>query len=336
MSGERACLVCPGRGSYGREELGFLARTLRPGPTAELLDEVDERRAGEGAIPLRELDAAAAFRPSLHLAAENAAELIFFCTLAHAERVLERYRPAVVVGNSMGWYTALAVAGALEPRAAWRLVATMARLQRDVRGGQILTTTVDDDWRRVPERAAAVARALDETLAVDPERCFVAHSIHLGGHEVLAGTPEGLDELERRLPRVRVGRRDLPVRLAGHGPFHTSLCAGVAAAARRRLGDLPFGPPKVWLVDGRGRQHGPWSADPAELLDYTLTTQVVTTFDFTGALGVALREHQPDVLVCLGPGDGLRAPVGHVLVAQGHRGLRDRRAVIESGLVRQD
>lgn len=336
MNGPRACFLCPGRGSYGREELGFLARTLRPGPVAELLDEVDRHRAREGAIPLRELDAADTFRPGLHLAAENAAELIFFCTLAHAECLAERYTPSVVVGNSMGWYTALAVAGALEPRAAWRLVATMARLQSDVRGGQLLTTTVDDEWRRVPARAAAVARALEEASAVDPQRCFVAYSIHLGGHEVLAGTPDGLDELERRLPRVRVGRRELPMRLAGHGPFHTPLCAGVAARARHALGDLPVRRPATWLVDGRGRQHGPWSSDPAELVDYTLTTQVVATFDFTGALRVALREHQPDAVVCLGPGDSLRAPAGHVIVEEGHRGLRDRRAVIESGIVRRD
>src|SRR5690606_1186196 len=153
------------------------------------------------------------------------------------------------------------------------------------------------------------------------------------GHSVLAGTEAGVAELLRRLPKVQVGDRTFPFRLAGHGPFHTPLCAEVAARARAGLAGLPCGAPQVHLIDGFGRLHTPWSADPAELLAYTLGAQVVETFDFTAAVRVALRELNPDVLVCLGPGTSLRAPVGHVVLREGYRGLRARQALFDSGLV---
>ena len=335
MTRPLACLLCPGRGSYGAAELGSLARELREGPVAEALEEVDAWRAERGLTRLSELDAAPSFRPSRHLAAENAAELVYFATLAHAEGLRERYEITVVAGNSLGWYTALVVAGVLDVRAGWRLVATLARLQGGVSGGQVLTTTIDDDWVRVPSRAEAIERALQEVRARGEDH-YVARSIRLGGHEVLAGTEPGIAELLATLPRCRVGRRELPFRLAGHGPFHTRLCAGVAERARAELSGLPVSRPRAWLVDGRGDQHGPWSGDPGELLDYTLSEQITGTFDFSAAVRVVLREHQPDVLVCAGPGDSLRAPVGHVVVAEGYRGLRDRAAVVSSGIVRVD
>jgi formylglycine-generating enzyme required for sulfatase activity len=41
----------------------------------------------------------------------------------------------------------------------------------------------------------------------------------------------------------------------------------------------------------------------------------VETFDFTACVRTAMREFQPDVLLCAGPGASLRAPVGHTVLA---------------------
>jgi malonyl CoA-acyl carrier protein transacylase len=330
-----AVLLCPGRGAYGAAELGSLARALEDGPVAEALEAADDARRRDGLPAVRELDAAERFRPGLHLEGRNAADLIYFATMAQVPGLARRYRIVGVAGNSLGWYTALAAAGALDPYAGWRLVSTMARLQGLARGGQVLATTVGDDWRVDRDRAAAVAEALRATAAQGDSH-FVAPSIRLGGHVVLAGTEAGVADLLRRLPEVAVGERKFPLRLAGHGPFHTRLCAEVAAAAQRELADVPFGPPAVHLIDGFGRMHTPWSADPDALRVYTATDQVLETFDFTAAVRVALRELNPDAVVCAGPGTSLRAPVGHVVLAEGWRGVASREQLVESGLVRAE
>jgi acyl transferase domain-containing protein len=325
-------LLCPGRGAYARDELGFLGRTLVPGPVQDALAAADAQRVAAGRPAIRELDGAEKFRPGLHLDGENAAALIYFSTIAHSERLRERYEIAAVAGNSLGWYTALTASGALSPGDGWRLVQTMAALQLQVQGGQVLTTTVGDDWQRDPRLAQAVATTITE-LQDRSDSTFCDYSIRLGGHEVLAGTEAAVAELLRALPKVKVGEREFPFRLAGHGPFHTPLCESTAAQAVELLGDLPVQMPACHLIDGFGNVHSPWSADPRQLLRYTTTEQVLETFDFSACVRTAMREFQPDVLLCAGPGSSLRAPVGHCVLREGWRGLRDKAALFQSGVV---
>ena len=165
MTKPTAVLFCPGRGSYGREELGYLKRMVQPGPVAEALDASDAWRREQQKTPIRDLDASDKFRPGVHLEGENAAELIYFSTLAHAEHLRSKYRILAVAGNSLGWYTALPASGALDPTSGWRLVATMAALQKQNAGGQILTTTVGEDWRTDAMLVQGVEQALAKVNA---------------------------------------------------------------------------------------------------------------------------------------------------------------------------
>lgn len=328
-----AVLLCPGRGSYGKPELGSITRYLRPdGPVAEALAEADRLRAAAGQPTITELDTAGQFRPRLHLEGRNAAELIHFATLAHLEHLREKYRIVAVAGNSLGWYSALPAAGSLLPTESAQMVRTMAGLQELAAGAQLLTTTVGADWLPDPRLVAEVDGALHATLELGPE-FLVARSIRLGGHEVLAGTAKGVARLLELLPNVETEARSFPIQLAGHGPFHTELCGEVAKRATAELAHLPLRMPAVHLIDGRGGLHTPWSANPAELLHYTTDTQVRTTFDFTAAVRTAIREFQPDVLLCAGPGTSLRAPVGHVVLAERWRGIHSKQALFASGLV---
>ncbi len=335
MTRPTAVLFCPGRGSYGKDELGFVGRTVRPGPVADALAACDAARAEQGRPTLSAIDAAESFRPSLHLDGENAAELIYFGTMAHVEQLRLRYDVLAVAGNSLGWYTALPASGALDPTSGWRLVATMAALQKQVKGGQVLMTAVDDDWHTSMELRVAIA-AVTTALRDRGDDTFCDHSIRLGGHEVLAGTEAAVRELLVHLPKVKVGDREFPFRLAGHGPFHTRLCAETSVAAAARLADLPVGMPRCHLIDGFGNVHSPWSADPRELLHYTTHEQVLETFDFSACVRTAMREFQPDVLLCAGPGSSLRAPVGHCVLREGWRGLRDKQALFAAGVVAVD
>lgn len=333
MSREIAVLLCPGRGSYGRGELGFLHKTLRDGEVVDALQVADRERAADDQPAITALDAESAFRPSLHLRGDNAAELIYFSTMAHLDALRERYDIVAVGGNSLGWYTALAAAGALSVEQGWRLVHVMAGLQEGVAGGQVLTTTIDDRWRIDPDAVAEVEQVLTETRERGDDS-FAARSIRLGGHQVLAGTESAVRHLLEALPRRTLGEREFPFRLAGHGPFHTALCAEVAERALTELPRLAWSTPRTCLIDGRGDVFSPWSTDPAELLDYTATTQVTETFDFTATVRTALREFNPDVLLCAGPGESLRAPAGHVVIAEGYRGVSDREALFAANIAR--
>ncbi len=335
MSKQVAVLFCPGRGSYGRDELGFIGRHLREGEVRDALTIADAARVTANRPTISELDAAERFRPGLHLDGTNAAELIYFSTMAHLEALRDDFEIVAIAGNSLGWYTALPASGALSAADGWRLVSTMARLQQRAEGAQLLTTTIDSEWRPDPDLIAATDRAL-ATVASRGDDWFVARSIRLGGHEVLAGTTQGVQALLQGLPKVDSGERSFPFQLAGHGPFHTALCGQVAERASQELANLPFRHPAVHLIDGRGNVHSPWAADPAELLHYTTTTQVLTTYDFTASVRTAIREFNPDVLLCAGPGTSLRAPVGHVVLAEGFRGIRDKAELFGRELVRAE
>jgi [acyl-carrier-protein] S-malonyltransferase len=311
MTRLRAVLVCPGRGSYGRAQLGSLPVGH---PIVAALDRV---RAGLGRPTLSELDRAPDYTPRLHVAGEHASLLTFACTavdLAAIDR--SRFDIVGVAGNSMGWYTALYAAGALDLDGAARLIETLGHYQADhVVGGQLMYPLVDDDWRPSAAYAAAVAAALD--------RPGVHVSIRLGGTIVLGGDADGLAHARKVLPAIERGGQRYPAQLPLHSAFHTPWMAATSERARGELADLAIRAPSITLIGGDGALHRPW-ADPAALWRYTLGAQIVEPFDFAGAVATALGELGPDVVLLPGPGDSLGAPIGQVLVAQRWRGLGDR------------
>lgn len=313
---KRAAILCPGRGSYTE-------KTLRSLPVDHaFVRRADELRQARGLPSLAGLDAAERFEPVKHLAPANVSALIWLVSMIDAARATEEDTIVCVAGNSMGWYTAVAVAGALDFDDGFRLVQEMAELQEGQQkaegGGQVLYPVVDEHWKR-DAKLEEVVRA-----AIESSEGAARFSIRLGGYEVLAGTEAGIAHLLRALPKTKLGQNLYPFRLMQHGPYHTPFAAPVAAKARERLGGLRFRAPKTTLVDGRGARFTPWSTDPLELAAYTLGAQVVEPFDFTASVRVALREHAPDRLVCPGPGNTLGGVTGQILVEEGWRGIRSR------------
>lgn len=310
---KRAALLCPGRGSYTEPSLGSLP------PDDELVRAAERERRELGLEPLTELDGARRFEPGRHLRPANAAALIYVKSMLDARAASEEHELVAAGGNSLGWYTALAAAGALAFEDGFRLVQRMALLQEEGEpGGQVIYPVVDGDWR--PDGAAR--EAVERALASARGEAFP--SITLGGTLVLAGTPAGVRHLLEVLPPVQLGRTAYPFRLAGHGPYHTPLARSVAEAAPRVLESLRFRRPRVPLVDGRGAIFSPWSADLDALRRYTLGAQVTEPFDFTATVRVCLREHAPELLVLPGPGNSLGGVCGQVLAQEGWRGIRSR------------
>jgi len=326
----RVVLLCPGRGSYSAAQLGSLGGLgdhPRGGELRELLAREDRQRRQTGELAVADMDGAGHFSASF-LRGENAAPLIFSVGEYDALRIdPERARVVAVAGNSMGWYTALRCAGALQLDEAWRLVTTMGSMTRDgVIGGQIVCPAVDEQWREDPARRLQIDAALQRV--VDAGHA-AGRSIRYGGFEVLWADDPGLDALLEALPRFDLGSRSYPLRLLGNSAFHSGLMAAVAERAQQQLGDLDVRAPAVPLIDGRGVQWRPLTARAEQLRAYTLSTQVSETFDFTAAVRVALREYAPDRLVLLGPGESLGSAVAQVLIAERWQGIDSRQAFLE-------
>ncbi|MHC4954240.1 MAG: ACP S-malonyltransferase [Planctomycetota bacterium] len=309
----RIAILCPGRGSYTKTTRGTI-------PTHHPQLARAERVRAEYRLPtLKDLDHVHEWSSSLQLSPEHVSPLIWLATMIDADAAMREHEAVCVGGNSMGWYTALAVAGALDFDDGFRLVQEMALLQMEYDGGgQVLYPVVDDAWRPDPARIATVESA----IATAPNDVF--RSIHLGGYAVLAGTDAGIAHLLDRLPLIEGGSATFPMRLARHGPYHTPLLEPVAERARATLARLAFRRPRVTLIDGTGRRHTPWTADPDELRDYTLGAQITTPFDFSATVRVALREFAPDRICLPGPGNSLGSVAAHVAIMEEWKGIGDR------------
>jgi malonyl CoA-acyl carrier protein transacylase len=309
----RIAVLCPGRGSYTDRSLGSF-------PAGHpWLQRADELRAEYMLPSLTELDQASSFDKQEHLRAANVSPLIWLTTMLDAAEAREKAKLVCVAGNSLGWYSALAVGGALDFDDGFRLVQEMALMQEQhVGGGQLIYPIVHDDWRSDPEKRSIV----EEALASSGGEALL--SIVLGGYLVLAGSDAGMKHLMRQLPATQLGKNRYPFKLIGHGPYHTPFVAEVGDKARALLGKLQFKRPEVTLVDGRGVRFTPWSTDVDELREYTLGPQVTTPYDFTSSVRVVLREFAPDELVLPGPGNTLGAICGQVVCAEGWRGVHSK------------
>ena len=328
----RALLVCPGRGTYTADDLRTLERRRAIDAVADvvggIVEAADAFRLSVGSKTVTELDATERFRAAWHMAGDNAGPLIYTCSNVDAAILPSKaYRPVAVCGNSMGWYTALAVGGALDNRSGLQLVDTMSKTQKGgITGGQLIIPWVDEDWRPDRNRYRLITEIVAD-IDAGPATCAV--SIELGGFLVLAGDDAGLKALEKRLPSGPFGSRDYPFRLAQHAAFHTSLMAEPSRVGLELAPQLGWTKPAVSLVDGRGVVWRPHTTDLEALRRYTFVDQVLETYDFTTSLRVALREFAPDVLVLLGPGQTLGGAIGQTLVNEGWRGIRSKADFIE-------
>lgn len=314
-----AIVVAPGRGTYNRSELGYL-RTHHAAQ-ADLLAEFDRFRHDRKQATVSDLDAASRFSGAIHTRGDNASPLIYSCGFADF-LAIDRTKIDIVAvtGNSMGWYTALACAGAVAPIGGFEIVNTMGSLmQESLIGGQLIYPFVDDDWLPLSKGQETILTKMKEIDARANHELSV--SIYLGGMVVLAGNEKGLSAFEAEMPRVQ---ERFPMRLPNHAAFHSYLQIPVAEKGRSILHPDLFGQPKIPLIDGRGYVWYPKSNAISSLYDYTLDHQVVETYDFTKAVQTAAREFMPDVVIVLGPGTTLGGATAQSLLLGGWRGLTSK------------
>ena len=313
-----AVVVCPGRGTYNKGELGYLARHFTD---KALLSAFDKKRADAGQETLSALDGADTFSVAKHTRGDNASALIYAATLGDFLSIdREAIDIVAVTGNSMGWYSALACAGALSAENGFAVVNTMGTLMQEALiGGQLVYPFMDDDWKASATRKTELLALVREIGS--RQDAVLTLSIDLGGMLVLAGNEAGLAAFEAAVPPVQ-GR--FPMRLANHAAFHSHLQAPVAEKGRAALAPELFSGPVLPLVDGRGAIWWPGASDPQALRDYTLGHQVVETYDFTHAMRIAAREFAPDLFIVTGPGTTLGGAVAQSLILSNWRGMASK------------
>ena len=312
-----AIVIFPGRGTYGKDELGYLSRYH--GDKAGFIAGVDQWRTAQGRTSVTELDNATTYSAGRHASSINASALIYACALADFAAInRDKYEIAAVCGNSLGWYLTLAAASAVNAANAIRLVDTMgALMEENGVGGQLIYPFVGEDWRQSAENTKAIGEAL-HAGKTDGEAFL---SIRLGGMAVLAGDDAGMAAMEKSLPPAE-GR--YPFRLARHAAFHTPLLEHVSQAAFSALPPDIFHAPKYPMIDGRGAIWTPGASDPEALYQYTLGHQIVETYDFSKSVEVAIKEFAPDALILAGPGSTLGAPIAQELIRHRWQGLTSK------------
>lgn len=290
-----ALVVCPGRGVYNATELGYYKK--HHSDKRALLDAFDAQRDAIGQIRIAELDRAERFSVSKFTRGDNASGLIYACSYADFASInRDHFDIVAVTGNSMGWYTTLACAGALTPENGFQTVNTMgAIMQEQLIGEQIIYPIVDENWQTYPS-------ARDSVLALVDEIDGLYVSIWLGGMIVLAGTKEAIKVAEAKLKPVQ---NRFPMKLANHAAFHTPLLKPNSEAGRKALPASMFTQPNIPMIDGRGHIWTPHGSDLNGLWDYTFSEQVTQTYNFTKAVQTGLREFAPDCVIVLGPGNTL-------------------------------
>jgi len=149
------------------------------------------------------------------------------CLAAFRSLVGDEVTPAMAGGHSLGEYSALVVAGALEIEDAIRLVKRRGELMSELGEGSMLATTLD--------------RETAYTLA-DKYFCGIG-GCNLPEQTVIAGRDSDLDQLEAEMaehyPRKRA------VRLRTEGAFHTYLMVEAARRFREVLEGVDIKPLEI-------------------------------------------------------------------------------------------
>lgn len=320
--GYRSLVICPGRGSYNRTELGCIRRAKAQSTFSKpVLNEINSTLIQKQLPTLTELDEAAHFSTRLHGKAEHAASLILGASLLDYHRLdSTQFDVVAITGNSMGWYTALACSQVWQTRHAVQIATSMAALTdashiRGDRGMQLIYPLVDEKWQHVAERESL----LEQFINQHSQEVF--HSIRYGGYAVIAGSTLCMQQLIEYLPVI--GGR-FPMVLNSHAAFHSPFMQDAAERAMQQFDTSYFHMPSIPLIDGTGRIWTPYSACLEQLRDYTFQKQVVDCFDFSLAVQVAVKEFSPERIILLGPGNGLASVVIQALIAIGWRGLNSK------------
>jgi [acyl-carrier-protein] S-malonyltransferase len=161
--------------------------------------------------------------------------------------------PHVAAGHSLGEYSALVAAGALEFRRAVQLVRLRGEaMQRAVAPGEGAMAAVMGGDAAAVEQLCADVRAENNGLVVSPANFNAPGQIVIAGHAAAVERATALAK-ERKLKAI-------PLKVSA--PFHCSLMAPAAAALERALREVEMGPLQFPVISNVEAQP---NSDPARV-----------------------------------------------------------------------
>ncbi|MYL48730.1 ACP S-malonyltransferase [Halobacillus litoralis] len=286
---KRIACVFPGQGS---QEVGMGKAMYEAYPAVkQLFDEADEalgysltRLMFEG--PAEELTKT-----------ENAQPALLLNSIA-IQRVLQQegVAPAMTAGHSLGEYSALVSAGALDPMEAVQLVHVRGKLMEEAypTGMGTMAAVLGLSQEEIEE----VLRDFDGELAVD------LANINCPGQIVISGTKEGVDKASDQLSEAGA-KRVLPLNVSG--PFHSRLMKSASDDFADHLSETK-------IYDAKVPVYANVTASPvtsAEEIEKLLVEQLYSPVRFQQILE-AFVEEDVDAIVEVGQGKVLSGLVRKV------------------------
>jgi [acyl-carrier-protein] S-malonyltransferase len=257
---DRVVFMFPGQGS----QVPGMRQGL--GPAAPEVEELFERAEELLGIPLRDIIDGGPLEELTRTSVAQPALLVtgFAAALALRSR---GHCADIVLGHSLGEYTALAWAGVLGFEDAVRLVRArgllMEQASENTPGGMVAVVRVElEQLEAVVSEIAAAHGVLEITNINGP------------GNVVISGEHEALNAAVLTLKERRLGRA---IPLTVSAPFHCSLMAPMAQEFSRLLDNVPFAPPRYTFIDNvTGQEERDPDRIRAKLVDQ-LTSPVLWT-----------------------------------------------------------
>ncbi|MEC3886118.1 ACP S-malonyltransferase [Halobacillus sp. HZG1] len=286
---KRIACVFPGQGS---QEVGMGKAMYEAYPAVkQLFDEADEalgysltRLMFEG--PSGELTKT-----------ENAQPALLLNSIA-IQRVLQQegVAPSMTAGHSLGEYSALVAAGALDPMEAVQLVHVRGKLMEEAypTGMGTMAAVLGLSQEEIEE----VLRDFDGELAVD------LANINCPGQIVISGTKEGVEKASEQLSEAGA-KRVLPLNVSG--PFHSRLMKSASDDFADHLSETK-------IYDANVPVYANVTAAPvtnAEEIEQLLVEQLYSPVRFQQILE-AFVEEEVDAIVEVGQGKVLSGLVRKV------------------------
>ncbi|EKE80855.1 type I polyketide synthase [Idiomarina xiamenensis] len=190
------------------------------------------------------------------------------------------YVPQAVIGYSLGEFVAATVAGCVELNDALALVAKRARLINDLPSGSMLAVPMSES-----EVESLLVENVDIALCNSPKTT------------VVAGTDDGIDELQKLLNSKEIANRRLNTTHA----FHSSMMNGAVDGLRELLEDVEFRSPNIAYISSLT---GDWVTEDQITSPKYWLDHMCQPVRFADGIG-KLLEDKGRVLVEVGPGQSL-------------------------------
>ncbi|MGA1455430.1 MAG: ACP S-malonyltransferase [Arenicellales bacterium] len=162
------------------------------------------------------------------------------CLSAFQQEIPTAAEPRAAAGHSLGEYSALVAAGALDFASALRLVSERGRLMSELGDGEM----------------EALPLSLDEAKKLAEDHYCAVAACNLPDQTVVGGRAHDLDALIGTLETLHPGKRS--ARLKTEGAFHTFYMIAAAMEFRETLSGAPIQKPKMdVLSNASGVFHTP-------------------------------------------------------------------------------